>query len=56
MISRLSIAAAIFATFATATLAIASERPTAARTAQAKAVPMQVIVLPRVEVVGTYAR
>ncbi len=64
MISRLSTAAALFAVFATAaTLALATERPASARmTATTVAMTTRVsastdvFVMPRVEVIGRYAR
>lgn len=53
MISRLTASAAIFAAFATTAFAVAADArqaPTEARAAAAA--PMQVIVLPRVEITG----
>ena len=53
MISRLTASAAIFAAFATVAFAVAADaRQAPAAAAAVTAEPMQVIVLPRVEVTG----
>ena len=53
MISRLTAAAVLFAVFATAGFAVAADARLASASARAgSAEPMQVIVLPRVEVTG----
>ena len=57
MISRLSASAALFAVFATATLAYATETQVqhAAVSRAAVAAPMDVVVLPAVTVIGRRA-
>jgi hypothetical protein len=53
MISRLTASAVIFAVLATAGFAVAADaRPGSAGARVGKAEPMQVFVLPRVEVIG----
>ena len=55
MISRLTASAAIFAVLATAGFAVAADASLAPASARAAAEPMQVIVLPRVEITGQRA-
>ena len=55
MISRLTASAAIFAVLATAGFAVAADASLAPASARATAEPMQVIVLPRVEITGQRA-
>ena len=58
MISRLTLAAALFSVLATATLTFAAEshqqqlRAEPARSSAAVATPHEIIVLPRVEIIG----
>ena len=55
MISRLTASAAIFAVLATAGFAVAADASLAPSSARTAAEPMQVIVLPRVEITGQRA-
>ena len=55
MISRLTASAVIFAVLATAGFAVAADASLAPSSARAAAEPMQVIVLPRVEITGQRA-
>lgn len=61
MISRLTFAAAVFAVLATATLTFAADshqqqRADASRSAPVVAVTTDIVVLPRVEVIGHRSR